>query len=560
MFRLHTIVLVTEPVERWREGLKAAVRRAGGPSAVGPPGFDVQLRRWMRADGPKPQLSSLIELGGLLGEEFTLDQQVRLLSPDSHIGRQAPPPEPLRSRRLLLTKLWYAVSEAVQGRPVTADLVQAVLNPADGETQPEFGRWRARQFDVPTGVAYKHVAFRAVEFQRGPQPPASGVIPGESERSDLVPPWDAAHFKRVGADLDELIRRSAPWIRQVLTSGSPVYDTWPHPQHSDFQLRKGDAYDRLELGWRLRALLPLASLTWYGELGALHRGLLYNAHTDRVRHIALVRAYGQQSPDPAENVLPEWFNSKGHVRLILISPPSAASYQVCALLAEAWAWQFIDTRDLVGELTGERPGYDAPDRQRRFLQVYRELSAPPYADTANILLLRDVDTITEGGSLRQEVTDLLMSPGCFTLLLQPARQSTRLWKERQASLLPRGTTVSGPNDPDATSEAMMAAARALEHQDPEHERWTLINWNASIPWWPESLSSGSIPPFWDLRIGDLLLRAAYGMATRFAEGRLPDSRTRKPAIAPSSLLGQFGRQLSKDKSLSGLLEEPRLRR
>src|SRR5215472_6740186 len=219
--------------QRWREGLRAAVERAGGPPAVGRPGFDVPLRRWMKDNGTFPTVKNMILLANLLGPGFSLTEQVRLLSPDSLSGPSALAPEPLRSRRLLITKLWYAVSDAVQGRPVTADLVRAVLS-GEGEKSPEVGRWRARQFNVSSGVRYKHMALHAIEFQRGPLMSSQSVLPVGSAQQSLTPAWSPTDFERAGANFSELKQNAPVWIKRVLSSGPPVRDTWPHPQHPDY--------------------------------------------------------------------------------------------------------------------------------------------------------------------------------------------------------------------------------------------------------------------------------------------------------------------------------------
>jgi hypothetical protein len=537
---------MADPEQRWRDALQAAVARAGGPSAVGAAGFDVQLRRWMKKDGPFPTVKNMVLLGELLGPDFSLAEQVRLCTSESLSALPVLAPEPLRSRRLLITKLWYAVNEAVQGRPVTADLVRAVLS-GDGEKDPEIGRWRARQFDVPSGVKYKHFALRAIEFQRGPYMSSNVVLPAGSAQENLTPAWAPDDFERAGANLSELVRDAPVWIQMVLNSGSPVRDTWTHPQHPDFHLRKEDAYDRLELRWRLRALAPLVPITWYGELGAVHRRLLYNANTDRVRHIAMMHSYGEQVPDPAARIRPGWLSETGHTRLVLIAPTSALCHPLAALLAEAWAWQFLDARDLTGELTGARPTYDSWDRQNRLEQIYRELTAPRYADSS-IVLLRDLDTIITEDRVIPPVLDLMTAPRSFTLIMQPGNESADLWKSRQENLLPRGVKVSGPNSPEVTHHALNFAVEAMVHHDPTRTHWTLVRWRPTIPWWPESLPQGAIPPFWDPRIGDQLLRAGYALATRLSEGRFPGRRVRKPPFVDDSLLDRFGWQLYREMS------------
>ncbi len=545
--------MANDVAQRWREGLAIAVRRAGGPASFdGPPGIDVQLRRWMRPHGPIPEMKTLISLAEILGEAFPLSEQIRLLSPSEDGSARAQPPEPLRSRQLLLTKLWYAVSEATQGRPLTADLVRAVLSPADGEDASVAGRWRARQFDVPTGVIYKHVAFRAVEFQRGPAP-RSGSVVTERTRSPLFPPWSPTDFERMGADLDEL-KLSAAWIRRVL-SNEVVVDTWDHRGKPDFRLWKENAYDRLELLWRLRSLTPLIPHVWYGEIGGLHRGLLYNAHSDRVRHMVLVRAYAEQSPDPAAIIHPEWLTGKGFNRLALVGPASALSEHVGAILAEAWSWQFINTRDHVGELTGTRPAYDAPDRTRRFEHTYRELTSSRYADAMNITVLRDIDTLLTDGTLSQQATDLLTAPGTYTLVLRPTPDSDALWRERQASLLPPGTPISPANEPTTVTAALATISRTLHRSEPDQRNWTAISWTTTIPWWPDPARPGEVPPFWDPRIGDLLLRASYALGTRLAKGKLPGARIKRPSFAHGTLLGNFARQLHRDPQAANILAE-----
>jgi hypothetical protein len=76
--------------QRWREGLRAAVGRAGGPSAVGEAGFDVQLRRWMKENGPFPTLRTMISLAELLAPDFSLAEQVRLYGVDAAQGDLLP--------------------------------------------------------------------------------------------------------------------------------------------------------------------------------------------------------------------------------------------------------------------------------------------------------------------------------------------------------------------------------------------------------------------------------------------------------------------------------------
>ena len=504
----------------------------------------MQLRRWMKENGPFPTLKTMILLAELLGPDFSLAEQVRLCSPGSLSGLPVLPPEPLRSRRLLITKLWYAVSDAVQGRPVTTDLVRAVLS-GEGEKDPEVGRWRARQFDVSSGVKYKHVALHAIEFQRGPLMFNQAVLSAGSTQQSLTGAWTPEDFERAGANVSELMRNAPVWIKKVLSPGPPVRDTWRHPERPDFHLQQEDAYDRLELRWRLRALAPLVPITWYGELGAAHRGLLYNATTDRVRHIAMVQSYQEYAPDPATRISPGWLDQTGCSRLVLIAPTSALSHPLAALLAEAWAWQFLDARDLTGELTGGRPTYDSSDRQSRLEQIYRELGAPRYAD-ASIVLLRDLDTIIDFDRVTPSVLEIMTAPRSFTVILQPTNESAELWKLRQANVLPRGVEVSDHNRPEVTRNALSSAIEAMAHHDPERTHWTHMRWRSTIPWWPESLPEGAIPPFRDPRIGDQLLRAGYALATRLSEGRFPGRRVRKPPFVDDSLLARFGWPLYKE--------------
>jgi hypothetical protein len=104
---------------------------------------------------------------------------------------------------------------------------------------------------------------------------------------------------------------------------------------------------------------------------------------------------------------------------------TALSEQLGAVLADAWSWQFIDARDHVGELTGARPAYDAPDRPRRFEQAYRELASPRYARTMNITVLRDLDTMLTDGALNQQAASRapssLASPASSTAIPRPPR-------------------------------------------------------------------------------------------------------------------------------------------
>jgi hypothetical protein len=73
------------------------------------------------------------------------------------------------------------------------------------------------------------------------------------------------------------------------------------------------------------------------------------------------------------------------------------------------------------------------------------------------------------------------------------------------------------------------------------------------------LPEGLIPPFWDYRIGDMLVRAGYAMATRMAEGKLPAPRIKKPVLVVSSLLRRFSRELRNDRQVVQMFEEPQRR-
>ncbi|WP_133058874.1 hypothetical protein [Nocardioides sp. PD653] len=495
-----------------------------------------------------------------LRTNFKLGEQTRLLFgvDDHELDIRVPLWEPRLSAEHLLESLRNALRKSHTTTPSVFDIGEALL--ASCRQTGDLGRWRARQFDVPGGWHFPHVAFEAVEFMRWYGPDA-GV--------DHDPDRDtAARF--LGIENGDIPDQASRFLTPAPLAEASPPATFEPGVHAASRARHWEQfrYERAELNKRLERIRGASRTGWVGGYGTLHIPLLRHSTDSTGRHIAIQQPVRPMDPEHAQTV--PVVDQQG-VRTILLLGTSAVSIgPLGTWLADALGWTSLWVEELNHRHSGQRILLLEMDRRDLIPAIYRNLARDPLPRTVLTIPLpwlhRDAREQPAAATRLPEAELLLQSERVLPILIKPTPETLALWEERQSLASAGGHRPSPHNRMNRVAELY----RVCEDYLSTVPGAVVADVTATLPWAGDAVMAADqddqIPSFYQHPlIGDMLLRVTYelGFALRSPKGivhlrgqRPGGSRLEKatqqlrklPGVpsglssvgfAPSSLVAQF---------------------
>jgi hypothetical protein len=497
------------PVENaWREFLRRLSKQQKN-FAVGR-GFARQrtIENWISPtlECPIPDVATMRMVEAELG--YSLAQQLidlGLVSPNEvNVGITALP----SSTSLVLGRLDMAVASLTSDRYDIWDLARYVTDNCVQTGEP--GRWRARVFDVPGGEAFRHGAYRAVEFLRA-------KLPGEQA---LGSPKDTEKTEQICREL------------------APDTGTWS--DRADFPLAEDGSnrahwLERIELGARMRKIRDFMVLNEYGGEGTVHLPLVNNSNRDE-RHIFVDVDGAHRAHDPREMtginsaLRAQSLGSGTHPggKVIIVGPPSINNLAICRMIAGALGWPAQTIREQASAVGASRLNVTARQLDTsRIAQTMEQNTAWRPVHPAIISLSSIPAAAKEGDALRTLLHDEFAVP----ILLQPSMEVLEEWEERQRKTSRRA--VSSNSNAPAVAEGLRKVTAILNQR-----RAPFITAKFNTPD-VELLPWAKPDYFVHPSIGDYTVRAAYQLAYVLTHGEKPPASARVTRLMPGSVLASF---------------------
>jgi hypothetical protein len=455
---------------------------------------------------PFPDIATMRMVEAELG--YSLAQQLidlDLVSPNEvNVGITALP----SSTSLVLGRLDLAVAALTSDRYDIWDLARYVTDSCVHTGVP--GRWRARVFDVPGGEAFRHGAYRAVEFLRA-------QLPGEPA---------------LGSASDTLA------TERICRELAPDTGTWP--DRVDFPVandgtNRAHWLERIELGARMRKIRDFMVLTEYGGEGSLHLPLVNNSERDE-RHIFVDVDGAHRAHDPREmtgintalraNSLGTGTLPGGKV--IVIGPPSINNLAICRMTAGALGWPAQTIREQASATGVSRLNITARklDTTRIAQTMDQNTSWRPVHPT-----IISLSSIPAAANEHDALCRLLHDDFAVPILIHPSMDLLEEWEHRQEKASTRG--FSSNSNAVTVSDGLKRIGQILKQR---RAPFISAKFNTSdvdlLPWAKPGY-------FVHPRIGDYTVRAAYQFAYVLTHGEKPPTSARVTRLMPDSVLARF---------------------
>jgi transcriptional regulator with XRE-family HTH domain len=473
---------------------------------------------WMQKNGPS--VEALLRFHTYT--DFRIGEQVRLLFgiDEREFDVRLPLWEPRFTVEYMIENLRTMLLKSGTTAPSVFDLGEALI--ASCRETGDIGRWRVRQFDVPGGWHFRHIAFEAVEFMRWYGPDV-GVDddPNYGRAQELLGVEDPMVALR---DWERFLSPKAlalPDPPVTFEAGTKEPDRSAHWEQFRFE--------RAELNQRLEQIKLASRTGWVGGYGYLHTPLLRHSAAATGRHIALQPLVRSVDPHHAQTVPAA---DDQDVRTIALLGTAAVSVSTLGnWLADALGWTWVSVEELNHRHSGQRLLLSDRDQRDLMPTVYATFADRPFPRTvltAPLTWLQSIGANGEGGSASRmpEAESLLAGPHVLPILVRPTPDTIALWEERQTLASAEGYRPSPLNRAgrvtamyDAWEEYLATVPGAI-----------VAELSATLPWAGEAVmrpgafedaGPDSQPAFYHHPlIGDMLLRITYelGAALRSSDG------------------------------------------
>ncbi|MEA5456943.1 hypothetical protein SPF06_19650 [Sinomonas sp. JGH33] len=476
-----TIAKTMSPDPALNKSLATTVARWRHPSRTCPePNLTSILR--VAAAFDYTVIEQLYDLGYITGEDLALVDSP-LLTPNW----------------LLFERLERVIVESHHGTTHITDLIAAVQR-SSLETG-DLARWRAKVFEVKSGMKYEHIGFHAVEFEAwlGPNPPETAEerlklrhAMAEAVLKDLVPS-PARRYRLMGG-------------RTIEEMGLEAYVA---------------KLERTELIERFGHVRSIGHLISYGDGGTL-AGPLLGLDDPGMRHVYVEPVSAGAAGDRVvKGFAPAREAFGGSDRVLLVAPAAASAASLGHLVGRALGWPVTTLRESAG-LSG---GNTVLIRNQQGNELVLARAARAFRTSS--VRAREILVVTQMKHLKGvEGRRLLLDPRLFVVMLRPGFTTLTLhaWADRQK----KGQGISKANSAEAMDEDLDTIEATILSR--ETGGFRVFDIQEDLEWWPAPVpdlttGAGVVPERADYfehpGIGDIRVEAAYQLATFLASGKMP---------------------------------------